>query len=61
MNDKKVLIWPKVADKGKGKIIVTGDPYTPNMSWGVVTQKAPDMRETIRTTNKTRGARGKIK
>jgi hypothetical protein len=40
INGKKVLVQPKMADKGKGKSVTIGDPYTPNLSQGVVTQKA---------------------
>jgi hypothetical protein len=29
---KKDLVWPEVADKGKGKNIIIGDPRTSNIS-----------------------------
>jgi hypothetical protein len=48
MNDKKVLVQLEVADKGKGKSIVTNDPRMPNMSREVVTKKAPDKRDIVR-------------
>jgi hypothetical protein len=32
INDNKVLVRSKVADKGKGKSIVIGDPHMPNLS-----------------------------
>jgi hypothetical protein len=51
--DKKVLVQPCLADKGKGKNIV-GDPHVPDVSRGVVTRKAPETRK----ANKTGGARG---
>jgi hypothetical protein len=51
--NKKVLVRPKVADKGKGKTIVIGDPRTSNISLGVIAWKAPDKK-----TNKARGTRG---
>jgi hypothetical protein len=50
---KKVLVWPEVANKGKGKNIFIGDPRTSNGSRGVVAQKALGKK-----TNKTRGAGG---
>jgi hypothetical protein len=50
-----------VADKGKVKSVVSDDPHMSNLSRGVVTQKAPDKRVTVRTINKTKSARGKIK
>jgi hypothetical protein len=31
MNGKKILIWPKMVDKYKGKNIIFGDPRTPSM------------------------------
>jgi hypothetical protein len=40
--DKKVLVPPEVSDKDKRKNIIIGDPHTPNISQGVVTQKALD-------------------
>jgi hypothetical protein len=43
---KKVLVRPCVADKGKGKNIIIGDPHTPNISHRVVTPKAIDKRKT---------------
>jgi hypothetical protein len=30
--NKKVLVWPETADKGKGKNIVIGDPRTSRIS-----------------------------
>jgi hypothetical protein len=32
INNKKVLIQSDMADKGKGKNIIVGDPRTPNPS-----------------------------
>jgi hypothetical protein len=52
--DKKFLVRPCSADKGKGKNIIIGDPRMPNLSRGVVTRKAPDGRK----ANKTGGAEG---
>jgi hypothetical protein len=52
--DKKVLVRPYSADKGKGKNIIVGDPRVPNLSHGEVTRKDPDRRK----ANKTEGARG---
>jgi hypothetical protein len=51
--EKKVLLWPCAADKGKDKNITIGDPSTPNLSHIVVTWKALDKR----MANKIRGAR----
>jgi hypothetical protein len=45
---KKVLVWPKVADKVKGKNIIIRDPRTSNISQGEIGQKALD-----RNTNKS--------
>jgi hypothetical protein len=50
---KKVLIQPKMVDKGKGKNIVIGDPHTLNISQGGIARKTPDKK-----TNKSGGARG---
>jgi hypothetical protein len=61
MNGKKVLIWLEMADKGKGKNIVIGDPRTTNLSQGMTTQKALDKKGTIRTTNKIGGNGGQNK
>jgi hypothetical protein len=47
---KKVLVQLEVADKGKGKNIIIGDPRTSNGSRGVVTHKSPGKK-----TNKTVG------
>jgi hypothetical protein len=47
------MVRPEVADKGKGKNNVIGDPRTSNISHGGIAQKAPD-----RMTNKFGGARG---
>jgi hypothetical protein len=52
--DKKVLVRPYSADKGKGKNIIIGDPRAPNLTHGVVTQKAIDKRK----ANKTEYATG---
>jgi hypothetical protein len=30
MNGKKVLNWPRMANKGKAKSIIIGDPHTPS-------------------------------
>jgi hypothetical protein len=48
---KKVLVQPKMTDKGKD--IVIGDPRTPNISQGGIARKAPDNK-----TNKSEGTRG---
>jgi hypothetical protein len=52
--DKKVLVRPYSADKGKGKNIIIGDPRAPHLTHGVVTRKAPDKRK----ANNTRCAMG---
>jgi hypothetical protein len=39
---KRVLIRPKVANKGKSKNIIIGDPRTSNISQGGIVRKAPD-------------------
>jgi hypothetical protein len=41
---KKVLVRPEVANKGKCKNIVIGDPRTLNISQGGIAPKAPDGR-----------------
>jgi hypothetical protein len=51
---KKVLVRLEVADKGKGKNIIIGDPRTSKGSRGVVAQKAPGKK-----TNKTGGTKDK--
>jgi hypothetical protein len=51
---KEVLVQPEVADKGKGKNIIIGDPRTSNISpKEEIAQKTPD-----KETSKSRGARG---
>jgi hypothetical protein len=50
---KKVMVQPEVADKGKGKNIIIGDPRTSNISQEEIARKALD-----RKTNKSGGARG---
>jgi hypothetical protein len=50
---KKVLVRPKMTDKGKGKSIVIGDPRIPNISQGGIARKAPDKK-----TNKSEGVGG---
>jgi hypothetical protein len=50
---KKVLVRPEIANIGKGKSIVIGDPCTSNISQGRIARKAPDKK-----TNKFGGARG---
>jgi hypothetical protein len=47
--DIKVLVWPGVANKGKGKNIIIGDPRTQNVSRGVDTLKALDKRKANKT------------
>jgi hypothetical protein len=47
---KKVSVRPKVADKGKSKNIVIGDPLTSNISQEEIARKAPDKK-----TNKSGG------
>jgi hypothetical protein len=39
---EKVLVWPKMANKGKDKGIIMGDPCISNISKKEITQKAPD-------------------
>jgi hypothetical protein len=51
--NKRVLVRPKMVDKGKWKNIVIGDPHMSNISQGGIAQKAPD-----RKTNKSRVTRG---
>jgi hypothetical protein len=48
---KKVLVRPEVADKGKDKNIIIGDPRTSNITQEEIARKAPD-----RNTNKCEGA-----
>jgi hypothetical protein len=50
---KKVLVRPKVVDKGKGKNIVIGDPRMSNISQEGIAQKALD-----RKTDMSRGTGG---
>jgi hypothetical protein len=50
---KKVLVRLEVADKGKGKNIVIGDPRTSNISQEEIARKAPN-----RKTNKSGGTGG---
>jgi hypothetical protein len=52
---KKVLVQPEVADKGKGKHIVIGDPSTSNISQEEIARKALD-----RKTNKFGGTGGSL-
>ena len=47
--DKKVVVRPYSADKGKGKNIIIGDPRVPNLSRVVVTRKAPNKRKANKT------------
>jgi hypothetical protein len=54
--DKKVLVRPYSADKGKGKNIIISDPRAPNLAHGVVTRKALDKRK----ANKTGCAMGMV-
>jgi hypothetical protein len=53
---KRVLVRPKVADKGKGKNIPIGDPRTLNILRGGIVRKAPD-----RKTNKSKGVKGQAR
>jgi hypothetical protein len=51
--DKKVLVWPDVVDKDKGKNIVIGDPHiidekTHICSKKQMSQRTPDGEETPR-------------
>jgi hypothetical protein len=39
---EKVLAWPEMADKGKGKGFIIGDPRISNISQKEITQKAQD-------------------
>jgi hypothetical protein len=50
---EKVLVRLEMADKGKRKDIIIGDPRTPNISQKEVAQKALDNK-----TNKSGGAGG---
>ena len=43
---KKVLVRPEMADKGKGKSIIIGDPRTSNISQGGIARKASGKRLT---------------
>jgi hypothetical protein len=52
--NKRVLVRLEVADKGKGKNIVIGDPRTSNISQGGIAQKAPEKK-----TNKSEGVGGR--
>jgi hypothetical protein len=45
------LVRPEVADKGKDKNIIIGDPRTSNITQEEIARKAPD-----RNTNKCEGA-----
>jgi hypothetical protein len=47
---KKVLVRPEVADKGKDKNIIIGDPRTSSISQEEIARKAPD-----KNTNKSGG------
>lgn len=58
LDDKKVLIWPDVANKFKGKGVLIGDPPVPNLnmmilSREVVVEKTPDGGETMKVTIKS--------
>jgi hypothetical protein len=53
--NKKVLVRPKVADKGKDKNIIIGDPRTSNISQEEIARKASD-----RKTNRSRGTGGRL-
>jgi hypothetical protein len=48
---KRVLVRLEVANKGKGKNIIIGDPLTSNISQGGIARKASDKK-----TNKSGGA-----
>jgi hypothetical protein len=50
---KKVLVRPKMADKGKGKSIVISGPRMSNISQGVIVRKDPNKK-----TNKSGGTGG---
>jgi hypothetical protein len=50
---KKILVQPEVADKGKGKNIVIGDPRTSNISQEEIAWKAQ-----YKNTNKSGSAGG---
>jgi hypothetical protein len=52
---KKVLVRPEVADKGKGKNIVFGDPGMLSILQGGIARKAPDKK-----TNKSGGTGGRL-
>jgi hypothetical protein len=51
----KVLVQLEVANKGKGKNIVIGDPRTSNIPQEGIAQKARDKK-----TNKSGGAEGRL-
>jgi hypothetical protein len=50
---KKVLVRPKMADKGKGESVIIVDPCTSNISQVGIARKVPDKK-----TNKSRGVEG---
>jgi hypothetical protein len=39
---KKILVWPEMADKGKSKDIIIGNPRMSNISQKKIARKAPD-------------------
>jgi hypothetical protein len=52
---KEVLVWPEVANKGKGENIVISDPCASNISKEEIARKALDKK-----TSKSRGAGGRL-
>jgi hypothetical protein len=63
-DDKKVLVWPSAADKGKDKEIIIGDAREADENVKipcrkVVTEKTPEGWETLKITIMTSNTRGK--
>jgi hypothetical protein len=60
---KEVLIWPSVANKGKGKEVIIGnarkvDENNKNPCRKVVAERTPDRGETLKVTITTSNAGG---
>jgi hypothetical protein len=63
-DDRNVLVWPSVADKGKGKEIIIGDTReaVKNIKYScrkVVTEKSLDGGESLKITITTSNTRGR--
>jgi hypothetical protein len=63
--DKKVLIRPSMADKGKGKEVIIGDVRKADQNnkiscWKVVAEKASDGGETLKITITTSNTGGQV-